>query len=51
MKKILAILVVCALAFVAPAAFAEETIDSPVYQSWAKFKVGAMAKYKQEMTL
>jgi hypothetical protein len=27
--------------------FAQETVDNPVYQQWAKFKVGTMAKYHQ----
>ena len=40
------ICVVLALVLVVPGAWAAEA-DNPMYQSWSKFKVGAMAKYQQ----
>ncbi|NLI78489.1 MAG: hypothetical protein GX442_18875 [Candidatus Riflebacteria bacterium] len=48
MKKLSPVLLVLVVVLLsAPAGFAQEKVDNPVYQNWAKFKPGTMVKYAQ----
>ncbi len=53
MKRLSILFSILCLAYVMvlPAFAAEESIDNPTYLSWAKFKVGAQVRYRQEMDM
>ncbi|MBF0544207.1 MAG: hypothetical protein HQM08_07230 [Candidatus Riflebacteria bacterium] len=48
MKRIAAMIVFFFMFSMTCALFAQDKVDNPMYQKWAKFKIGTSVKYKQE---